>query len=86
MVKVVGFRRADFDVTRDGKVEHITGYSIYVASEISPRQGAGYAVDKIYMSDRKLQSENLKVEDLLNKNIKIYYNRYGKVSSVVVED
>ena len=82
-MKMIGYRRADFTTT--DKIE-ITGYNVYIATEIDPRSGAGVSVERMYLSDAKIARENLDLEKLLGRKIKVYYNRFGKIDSIVQQD
>ena len=82
-MKLIGYRKSDF-VTKDGVP--VTGYNVYIATEINPRRGGGVSVERDYLSDTKLSRENLKLDELLGHDIKVYYNRYGKIDSIVVQD
>lgn len=80
-MKIIGYKRADFK-TKDGA--KVTGFNVYVENEIDPQHGKGVQVDRIYLSDNKLARESISLEELLNKEVKIYYNRYGKPDSIVL--
>lgn len=82
-MKIIGYRKADF-TTKDG-VE-VTGYNAYIATEIDPRYGKGDAVERVYLSDAKIAREGIDLAKLMGKEAKIYYNRYGKVDSIVAHD
>lgn len=82
-MKLIGFYRNDFDV-KEG--QHITGYNVYVATEIDPRRGKGVSVERVYLSDAKLARGGIELEKLLDHQIKVYYNRYGKVENIVTID
>lgn len=82
-MKIIGYRKADFK-TKDG-VE-VTGYNAYIATEIDPRFGAGVAVERVYLSDAKIAREKIDLAKLMGKDIKVYYNRYGKVDSIAVQE
>lgn len=80
-MKIIGYKRADFKTKEGSK---ITGFNVYVENEIDPQHGKGVQVDRIYLSDNKLARESINLEELLNKEVKIYYNRYGKPDSIVL--
>lgn len=82
-MKIIGYRRNDFN-TNEG--QRITGCNVYVATEIDPRRGAGVSVERQYLSDAKLEKEGLDLEALLNREVKVYYNRYGRIDSIVAVD
>lgn len=82
-MKMIGYRRADF-AAKDGT--EIKGYNVYIATEIDPRNGAGVMAERQYLSDAKIARENLDLEKLLGREIKVYYNRFGKIDSIVQQD
>lgn len=82
-MKIIGYRRNDFS-TSEG--QRITGCNVYVATEIDPRRGAGVSVERQYLSDAKLAKEGIDLEALLNREVKVYYNRYGRIDSIVTVD
>lgn len=82
-MKIVGYRKADFK-TKDG-VE-VTGYNAYIATEIDPRFGAGVAVERVYLSDAKIAREKIDLAKLMGKDIKTYFNRFGKIDCIVVQE
>lgn len=80
---VIGVQRADFTIKDSG--ERITGCNVYVSRPIDPSQGKGQAVDRIYVSDHKAEGLGIKLDSLIGKTVEVYYNRYGKVQSIVTE-
>lgn len=82
-MKIIGYRRNDFN-TNEG--QRITGYNVYIATEIDPRRGDGVSVERQYLSDAKVEKEGLDLDALLGQEVKIYYNRYGRVDSIVTVD
>lgn len=82
-MKIIGYRKNDFK-TNEG-VE-VTGYSVYIATEVDPRRGAGVSVERQYLSDAKLAKEGIDLAELMDREVKVYYNRYGRVDSIVPVD
>lgn len=82
-MKIIGYQRADF-MGEDGK--QVTGNNIYIATEINPRYGAGVRVERSYLTDGKCEREGIDLAALLNQEIKVYYNRYGKIDSIVLAE
>lgn len=82
-MKIIGYRKNDFK-TNEG-VE-VTGYSVYIATEVDPRRGAGVFVERQYLSDAKLAKEGIDLAELMDREVKVYYNRYGRVDSIVPVD
>ena len=73
-MRIVGMRRSEFD-TRDGK--HIAGTSIYCTYHDD--RVTGEAVEKIFVTDEKCPDVGaLQLSD----EIKVYYNKYGKVDGI----
>ena len=82
-MKIIGFKRSDF-TTKDGVA--ITGYNVYVANEIAPNQGKGVQVDRIYLSDNKIAREKIDLDALLEREVRILYNRFAKPDSISLID
>lgn len=82
-MKIIGYRKNDFRA-KDGV--DITGYSVYIATDIDPRRGAGLSVERQYMSEAKLAKEGINLAELMDREVKVYYNRYGRVDSIVPAD
>lgn len=80
-MKVLGFRRVDF-AGKDGK--QITGYSVFCSELIKPEFGAGVSVEKVFLSDRRLGQ--MGYMPCIGDDLQVNYNRYGKLSSVVLLD
>lgn len=74
---IVGLRRSDFD-TADGK--HISGISLFC--EYTSDKIEGYGVEKIFITDQKLNGLTLGVGDVIVP----VYNRFGKIASVRLVD
>lgn len=75
-MKVVGIRKVDF-TAQDGN--RICGVSMYCSYPIT-KNGDGFAVDKIFLSDNKMSSCGYYPE--VGDEIGVNYNRFGKVESV----
>lgn len=72
--KVIGLGKVDFE-TRDGN--RIIGYSVFVTFH---RSGVdGLAAEKFFISDSKFSASPFKLGDI----VEIFFNRYGKVNSIV---
>ncbi len=82
-MKIIGYRRSDF-ATKEG-VE-VTGFMVTLAREINPKIGNGVETETMYFSTQKLANSGYELEDLLDSEIKINYNRYGKLDNFVVID
>lgn len=83
-MKIIGIRKSDFP-TKTG--DFIKGYNVYVVDSIDPRHGQGQSAEHFYLSERKLAQMNCTDPfSLLEHEVKIYYNRYGKVDTVEVLD
>lgn len=83
-MKITGIRKSDFP-TKTG--EMIKGYNVYVVDNIDPRHGQGQSAEHFYLSERKLSMINgIDPFALLGHEVKIYYNRYGKVDTIEVLD
>lgn len=82
-MKIIGYQRADFE-GEDGK--QVKGNSVYIATAINPHFGAGVRVERLYLTDSKCEREGINLAALLDQEIKVYYNRYGKIDSIVLAD
>ena len=82
-MRIVGYRKADF-VAKDGTA--VMGYNVYLVTEIDPRYGNGIMAERVYLSAAKLARDGIDLEKVINHEVKIYYNRYGKVDSIAVQD
>ena len=82
MAKVNGIMRNNFRVR--GSDTEITGVNIYLSTPIDPAKGKGIATEKIYLSDRKISDNHLDLDNLLGKNVRVLYNRYGKVETIEI--
>ena len=83
-MKIIGNRKTDFS-TKNGEV--IKGYNVYVVDNIDPRHGQGQFAEHFYLSERKLAMMNTPDPFvLLGREVRIYYNRYGKVETIDVLD
>ncbi len=84
IMKIVGIRKSDF-TARTG--EPVKGYTVYVMDNIVPQHGQGQSAEHFYLSQRKLTEMNgIDPFSLLGHEVKLYYNRYGKVDTVEVLD
>lgn len=75
-MKVIGIREVNF-TTPDGK--QISGYSLFCSYPISGN-GQGVAVDRVFLSDKKIAACCYLPE--LDDEINVHYNRWGKVETV----
>ena len=76
--KVVGFRNVDF---KDSNGRQITGYRLYLARQPENRNIFGLETHALFFS-----KENVDYKPQENQMVRINYNRYGKVSSIVPEE
>lgn len=81
-MKVTGFERSDFTLKDTG--ERVTGFNVYLSRTISSDRGRGQAVERVYMSDRKLTEQNINLEALHGKDVIVSYSRYGKVQNITL--
>lgn len=81
--KIIGYRRNCFSTKENVEIK---GYDVYLAEE--GKEGVtGIATSNFYLTDAKVESFNLDLEDALGKTVYIRYNSYGKPSVVrVMED
>lgn len=81
MTVIIGYERADF-VTKDAV--KVTGVNLYVGRPVAPNLGEGSVVERIYLSDRKIEACGVELSGAVGKEIQVYYNRYGRVASVML--
>ena len=79
-MKVVGFQKSAFPakdrVTKQETGETISGYFLFLSE---PRDGVtGVATERVFISLNKIGT----YVPQLNDNVRLYYNRYGKVDSI----
>lgn len=82
-MEVIGIVRSNFTLKDTGT--EITGCNLYLARPIDPKLGHGVAVDRVYMTDAKLEANGINLETIVGQTVTVYYNRYGKVASMVVQ-
>lgn len=73
---IIGFRKVDFKDDHTGK--SITGYSLFV-SRPGGSSMVGDEAQKIFISDQKIS-----YVPQLGDEIQLVYNKYGKVSDVIL--
>lgn len=78
---IMGYERSNF-TTKDGT--KVTGYNVYVSREIDPERGEGTAAERIYLTDGKLNANNVDLAGSIGQDVIIYYNRYGKPERIVL--
>lgn len=79
-MKLLGYKRSDFN-TKDGK--RITGINVYLSEEIDPKLGAGISVERVYLTDDKINRNNISIKALLSKDVKVFFNRFGKIEDLI---
>ena len=77
-MKIIGFKKSDF-VAKDGT--QVKGINVYLEEPIQ-NNGKGTATDKFYLSDAKAEKMGINVEALIGKEVKVTYNRWGKVDFI----
>lgn len=82
-MKVIGYRRNDFS-TKDGK--HITGCRVYLSTDIAPEDGQGISVRDLYLSDAKMASLGINLNDLMNHEVRVFYNEFRKLEAIMPAD
>ena len=78
-MEIVGIKQSNFK-PKDGDDE-ITGYNIYCTYPLDEdKGGGGLGVERLYVTDKKL--ENCGYDPEIGDEIRVNYNRFGKVQSV----
>lgn len=80
MQQIIGYRKNDF---QNSEKKQITGYNVYISTEIDPRYGSGVSVERIYLTDAKISRDGIDLPALLGKSVRVYFNRYGRPDSIV---
>lgn len=75
--KVVGWRDVDFKDQSSGK--QVTGTTLFLYGESDDPKVHGFVTQKLFIS-----KEYVKYDPVLNQQIGINFNRYGKVQSIEV--
>lgn len=73
---VLGKKSVSF-TTNDGKV--INGTTLYVAFDADGVEGM--AADKLFVTTEKMPKKNI----VVGSDIDVYFNRFGKVDSIVTD-
>lgn len=56
--------------------------NVYIGTDINPKYGEGFSVERAYLTDAKIAKDNIDLAALVNTDVHVYYNRYGKVDSI----
>lgn len=73
-MKVVGFRKTEFTAKDTGEL--ISGYNLFL---LGPQEHVeGEACERVFLSEKKMGD----YLPIIGDDIRVIYNRYGKVSSV----
>ena len=78
-MKIVGLKKTRFTGS-DGKP--VSGITVYLTEP--QKDVEGLATDRIFLTDERVN--NLSFTLAVGLEIVIYYNRYGKVASVALEE
>lgn len=62
----------------------VTGTTIFVSDPIDPKRGQGESAERFFLSAAKLA--NLGFSPAVGQEITIFYNRYGKVATIKIND
>lgn len=74
--KIVGIKRVNFTKDKD----EIKGFSVYLATAIPKDYGEGFEVDKVFVSDKKVENISSKLN--VNSTVSVVYNKYGKIEDI----
>lgn len=79
-MKVLGYEQAKFSF-QDGRI--VTGMYLYLSETDATRlkNVTGMKTERVFLSTEKL--ERCSFSPKVGEDVSIYYNRYGKVDSVV---
>lgn len=73
-MKVIGFRKSEFTAQDTGEL--IKGYNLYLAGPQDHVEGV--ACERVFLSEKKMDGYTPSLED----EVRVSYNRYGKVQSI----
>lgn len=82
MSVILGYRRADF-ISKDGQT--VKGCNVYIGDDIT-RDGAGLAVERMYLSDRRAETTGIDLAALVGKHVTVLYDRRGRIASIATAD
>lgn len=82
-MKLIGFERNDFTVRETGA--KITGYNVFLSRPVDASRGKGIVVERQYVSDNKLETAHIDLQSLINKDVRVLYNRWGKLETLTLE-
>ena len=78
---IIGIKDVNFKAKDGGTVQ---GVRLYVTDD-SVKVNVGVACEALFLSDSLLNRNNLRPGDFqLGDNVDVFYNKYGKISSVSV--
>lgn len=75
-MKVIGYRNVDFNSADGNRVQGVSFFCSYPIT----KNGSGEASEKFFLSNKKL--ENSGYFPNIGDEIKVTYNRFGKVDSI----
>lgn len=78
--KLIGYKHSEF-TAKDGN--HVKGIVVYFGMTIT-RNGEGMEAEKFFLSEEKLSRMAFKPEESIGRNVRIYFNRYGKPDEIQV--
>ena len=78
-MEVIGVKQSDF-TTKDKEKREIHGFNLYLSEPISDKYGTGVQTERIYLSESKM--EKIGYYPKVGDQVRVLYNRYGKVESV----
>lgn len=79
MPRVVGIQNVDYT---NRNQRHVSGLYLYIAEDI--QNGVGLKVDRVFISQTKLDSLSKKPE--IDSTVEIFYNKYGNITKIEVVD
>lgn len=82
-MKVIGYTVYAFTPKPNG--EEFTGYNFYTVSEVPQSKGSGLLTGKFSLSSQKLQELEITPNQLLGKEVELFFNQWGKVNAVSVK-
>lgn len=76
---IVGYKKVNF-VNKEGK--EVNGYRVHVAEPARTEYEKGMITDSFYLNDQKFEDYRCKDLYKSQKEIIVFYNKYGKIQAL----
>lgn len=75
---IIGYKKVDFE--KDGS--QIKGYRVHVATPAEADNEKGMISDSFFLSDQKFEDYRIRQLYKEQKEVIVFYNKFGKIQSV----